>query len=244
MESCVTQRLVISAKNLGEFAYRDPCRRCLWVRLHVKKLPYQAFPGVFSSIDRYNKAVVSAFYKREGHAPQWLAQLGDVAENVTPPHYTRFSVEHAESGVTLRGEADAIFRLRDGSYVIADYKTARYTQGQEKMLPLYHAQLNGYAFIAERTDFRPVSRLALVYMEPVTDDAASEHPSTVDQRGFSLSLAATVVPLTLEHETLIPRLLELARAMFDTLACPPGKDGCDNCTALDRMLAALRGDDP
>ncbi|MSQ13599.1 MAG: hypothetical protein EXR47_05645 [Dehalococcoidia bacterium] len=233
------QQLTISAKDLGAFAYADPCPRCLWVQLHVKKLPYQTFPGIFSSIDRYNKLVVSRFFLREGKPPAWLASVGDIAETVDPPTYHKFSVVHQETGVTLRGEADGIFRLRDGSYAIVDYKTARYTPGQERMLPQYHAQLNGYAFIGNRLGLGPVSKLALVYMEPVTTGEPVQQAEVVDEAGFRLNLSATVVPVPLQPDTLIPPLLERARQLFATPRCPPGKDGCPNCAALAGLVASL-----
>ena len=47
--------LRISAKNLGELAKPDFCPRCFWLRTHAKRLPYQIFPGIFSSIDAYTK---------------------------------------------------------------------------------------------------------------------------------------------------------------------------------------------
>ena len=47
-------------------------------------------------------------------------------------------------------------------------------------------QLNAYAWIASRLDFPPVSRLALAYMEPGTDDEAGQDPNAIDADGFSL----------------------------------------------------------
>ena len=224
--------LVISAKDLGAFAYSDPCPRCLWIQLHVKKLPYQTFPGIFSSIDRYNKLVVNRYFLREGKPPTWLASLGDIAENVEPPHYTRFSIVHEETGVTLRGEADGVFRMRDGSYAIVDYKTAKYTPGQEKMLPQYHAQLNGYAFIGDRIGMGPVTKL-------LTTGESAEHPTAVDELGFRLNLSATVIDVQLRPDAMIPPLLEQARKLFEMSTCPEGKEGCDNCRDLAGLVASL-----
>ena len=116
----------ISATELGTYARARFCPRCAWVRLHVKNLPYQSFPGIFSSIDRYNKLIVHNHFDREGHAPPWLAELGDAGQYIDPPHWSSFKTLDEETGITLRGEADGIFRLADGSYVIVDYKTTRY----------------------------------------------------------------------------------------------------------------------
>ena len=51
--------LRISAKNLGAFALPGFCPRCFWLQLRVEnRLPFQIFPGIFSSIDAYTKRVV------------------------------------------------------------------------------------------------------------------------------------------------------------------------------------------
>ena len=53
--------LRISAKNLGELALPDFCPRCFWLKLKAhNRLPFQIFPGIFSSSDAYTKRVVHA----------------------------------------------------------------------------------------------------------------------------------------------------------------------------------------
>ena len=129
--------LSISATELGAYAKGRFCARCAWVRLHVKTLPYQSFPGIFSTIDRYNKLIVQGYFDRTRSLPSWLGQLGEVESYVHPPHWSKFAIIDKDTGVTLRGEADAIFKMADGSYTIVDYKTARYTPGQGAMFPNY-----------------------------------------------------------------------------------------------------------
>ena len=48
----------ISAKALGALAMPDSCDRCTWIKLKVKNLPFQIFPGIFSTIDAYTKKIV------------------------------------------------------------------------------------------------------------------------------------------------------------------------------------------
>ena len=232
--------LVISAKELGAFAMEGACQRCLWITLHVKPLPYQTFPGIFSSIDAYTKRIIQGYFEREGALPDWLAELGDVEQSLSPPSYQRFSVQDPATGATLRGTADAIFLMGDGSYTIVDYKTARYTPGQEALLLLYQAQLNGYAYIANRVDMGPVSQVALIYMEPVTDAETAASPDMVSGRGFSLALSATIVPVDLDPDGMIPRLLSRAQKTSDLPGPPePGPD-CKNCQAVLALAAVVQ----
>ena len=231
--------LVISAKDLGQFAKERPCQRCLWVGLHAKQLPYQSFPGIFSSIDSYNKRVVEKYFDREGTLPGWLSPLGEVKRYIPPPSYQRFSVNDPDTGVTLRGTADAIFQMRDHTYAIVDYKTARYTAAQDSLLPVYQVQLNGYAYIANRLELGPVSRLALVYMEPVTDGVTAASPEVVDASGFIMGLSATVVPVTVDPESMIPMLMRQARDLDDLAEPPEPSSGCKDCRAMKALISLL-----
>ena len=51
-------KLRISAKNLGVLSLPNFCPRCFWLKTHAKQLPFQIFPGIFSSINAYTKRVV------------------------------------------------------------------------------------------------------------------------------------------------------------------------------------------
>ena len=62
--------LQISGKDLGALAMRDFCPRCFWIQRRTK-LPWQIFPGIFSSIDSYSKKVVHGQFDKSG-MPGWL----------------------------------------------------------------------------------------------------------------------------------------------------------------------------
>ena len=54
------KEITISAKHLGNINLPDFCPRCFWLKMHTGwKLPYQTFPGIFSSIDSYTKKVTN-----------------------------------------------------------------------------------------------------------------------------------------------------------------------------------------
>ena len=166
--------------------------------------------------------------------------MGETLEHVSPPHWSSFKVEDAESGVTLRGEADAIVRMADGSYAILDYKTSRYNPDQQGIFQAYRTQLNAYAYIGERTGFSPVSQLALVYMEPATAKETAEDPALIDSQGFSMGFQARLVPVDLAPETLVPPLLRQAARIYGMAAPPPGRKNCRDCEATRRLREALQ----
>lgn len=232
-------KATISATALGQYASSRFCLRCAWVRLHVKTLPFQSFPGIFSTIDRYNKSIVENHFAREQALPLWLSDLGEVDSYIDPPHWSKFQVSHPETRVTVRGEADGIFKMRDGSYTIVDYKTSKYSPAQRGLYSNYQVQLNSYAYIGERLGISPIGRLALVFMEPLTDKLAATDPRLVDRRGFFMEFAATVVDVVLAPEELIPPLLHRVQDIADMERPPLRLAECKDCQAMDSLLDAL-----
>jgi hypothetical protein len=231
--------LTISAKDLAQYGSDKFCPRCGWVRLHVKQLPFQIFPGIFSTIDRYNKLIIESYFEREQSLPAWLGQLGEVKTYIPAPHWSKFSVADADTGITLRGEADGIFRMADGSHTIVDYKTAKYTAGQGALFEVYEAQLNGYAYIGERLALSPVSQLALIYMEPATDASTAQTPHLVNELGFSMGLKATVVPVEVKPDQVIPALLRRAGELNDMPSPPDGHPARNDCRRLDDLVRSV-----
>lgn len=231
--------LTISATELGGYAGFGFCARCAWIRRHVRSLPWQGFPGIFSSIDRYTKQVIVNHQQREGELPGWMSGIGDATGYIDPPHWSKFQARDVATGVTLRGEADAIFQMEDGTCAIVDYKTSRYNPDNRSQHRVYRAQLNAYAWIGSRLDFPTVSRLALVYMEPATGDEAIASASPVGAEGFTLGFRPRLVEVDLDPERLIPPLIRRAVRVHQTPTPPEHRDGCRDCAALDGLLAAL-----
>lgn len=226
----------ISAKNLGEVALPDFCSRCFWVKLRIhNRLPYQIFPGIFNSIDAYSKRIVHSWLNKHGNLPSWLAGLGDIVTYRHPPHYSKFQIVHAEYDILLTGSPDGVLVRRDGSHIIVDYKTAKYTATQDELFPMYETQLNAYALIGEQRDLAPVSGLALVYTEPITDEASATEDVNHRGSGFAMGFVATVLEVTLDTNILMP-LLARTREIYNLQTSPSGRDGCKDCKLLKDLL--------
>ncbi|MBI3536027.1 MAG: PD-(D/E)XK nuclease family protein [Chloroflexi bacterium] len=225
----------ISAKTLGEIALEKFCPRCFWRKLHVSKLPYQIFPGIFSSIDAYTKRVVHSTFDH-GRAPAYLAELGDVIGYAPAPHSSRFNIHDEANDILLTGTPDEILLRRDQSYIIVDYKTARFTPAADSLFPLYEAQLNVYALIAAQVGPNPISALALIYMEPQTDNDATNDENNHHAAGFAMKFSAHILRVEIKP-ALIPPLLKRAREIFDATAPPASRDGCTDCKLFEALVA-------
>jgi hypothetical protein len=238
----MAELLRVSGKNLGSLALADYCPRCFWAqRLAPGGVPFQVFPGIFSSIDSFTKKVVHQWFDAHG-APAWLSPLGPLTGYEEPPHHSRFQTRHPGTGVLLTGAPDAIFTSADGSLVIADYKTARYTDSQDTLLPMYEVQLTAYAYIAKALEWPQVSAIALIYAEPMTAMADAAPANAARDHGFILPFQATVKPLPLDLGRVEP-LLEKFRQLVELTTPPAGRAGCKDCQRLEGLVALMKDAD-
>lgn len=232
----MSTQIRISAKNLGELAMPNFCPRCFWLKLRLNnKLPFQIFPGIFSSIDSYTKNIIHAFFDMNGKFPIWLTDLGELVAYQKPPHYSKFNIIDSESNVLLTGTPDGVFIRPDGSYLIADYKTAKYTGRQDSLMPMYKVQLNAYAAIGEQRGLSPVSGLALIYMEPVTHSDAVVDSINHRDDGFAMGFAAYIHAVEVDSSS-IPSLLARVREIYELPSVPMGCIGCSDCQIMQRIF--------
>jgi hypothetical protein len=237
----MTNQITISAKNLGELALPSFCPRCFWLKLRLNnKLPFQIFPGIFSSIDSYTKTIVHSWFDRHNTSPIWLNGIGELSSYVNPPHWSKYNIVDYENNILLRGVPDGIFLRPDNSYVIADYKTAKYTGAQDRLLPMYQVQLNAYALIGEQNGFKPVSNLALIYMEPVTDRDVLDFDIHYRDDGFLMGFRANVLGIPVNLASISPLLVKV-REIYEMDTPPVGCLGCKDCQALENLLYLSRG---
>jgi len=236
----MSNQIRISAKNLGEVALPHFCPRCFWVKLQLNnKLPFQIFPGIFSSIDSYTKRIVHSWFDKYGGPPLWLRGLGNIIGYIEPPHFSKYNILDLKTNILLTGSPDAVFIRSDNSHIIVDYKTARYTGAQDTLFPMYEAQLNAYALIGKQCGLEPISDLALIYMEPVTDEGAVASDENCHDDGFGMGFTANIHKVTLDLN-IVPPLLAKTREIYDLEGPPAGREGCSNCQLLEGLLEVAK----
>jgi hypothetical protein len=228
----------ISAKNLGILALKDHCPRCFYLKLKLGfKLPYQIFPGIFSSIDSYSKKITWAHYAKYGKLPQWFSPFGEFKKVVPALHHSKFFVVDKKTGIRLTGVPDDIFEMEDGRFFIVDYKTARFTGNQDALMPIYRVQLNGYAYIFNRLGMGKVGGVGLCYYEPQGDAPVEDVGEVLKQDGFVMPFKAHLKQVELDPEGVVLPLLRRIREITDTGHIPEGEKGCKDCLVLGQVLA-------
>jgi len=235
-----SETIQISAKNLGNLAMPNCCPRCFWLKLNCK-LPYQIFPGIFSSIDSYTKKITWGYYRRFNSLPDWFKPFGDFARPVKAPGRSVFFVEDKETNVKLTGIPDDIFQKKDGSYFIVDYKTSRFTENQDALLPIYRVQLNGYALIAEKCGLKPVSGIGLVYYEPPLGSTVDDLEQSLLDDGFRMPFRTHLLKLELRPKEMVSPLLKKVRAIADLTKPPTGNSSCTDCQKLEDLILLTAG---
>ncbi len=204
---------VISAKDLGKLDMPDFCPRCFWLERHIGKPP-AIFPGIFSTIDALTKRSTGRSFSERGKVPDWLP-IPDLVEVEEGDTYFKLPVGYGDW--TLIGKPDDIFRTKDNSYHIVDYKTAKFTHRQDELFPLYQVQLNCYAYLAEKYGFKPVTKLSLVYCQP-NEDLDNDH-------NFKLSFEAYQVKVDLKPN-IVQELLLKARQILEQPEPPLARHNC------------------
>jgi len=227
----------ISGKTLGQLCLPDFCPRCFWLRQNLAarriKEPWQIFPGIFSSIDSYSKKIIHGHFDTYGKPPPWLSELGDIVGYRPPPSAQKFYTIDPDTNIQLTGAPDAIFELKDGSLMIGDYKTARYTKNQDALAPLYEGQLNAYHHIAKSLGWAQVTKLVLIYTEPVTDNLSS-YCLSGSNSGFPLFFSTNSKNIPI-YSDLIPNLLKRASRILNSVFSLLPKTECSDCTALNEI---------
>ena len=226
----------ISAKNLGILALPDSCPRCFWLRARLGwKSPWSIMPGIFSSIDGFSKRAILASYEKNCHFPPWIAGRWADVRPLKSLHHSTFRHTDPETGIVLTGVPDLILGLPRRGLAILDLKTARFSDHQDFLLPMYKVQLNGYALIAESLGMGTVEALGLVYGEPPANDANTGLDALVSDVGFSMPFRATAEPVELDR-ALIPPLLRQAKTLLDMENPPEGREGCKECGLVEEMV--------
>lgn len=218
----------ISGKNLAALNMPDACPRCFWIKNTVKNLPFQMFPGIFASIDAYTKKSIHQYFDTHGQAPVWLPELKDAVRYLKVPHWSKFQRTDPSTGLVVTGVPDDLFECADSSLIIPDYKTAKYTDGQDKLLPIYIGQLNIYRWIHEGLGGK-VRSLPLVYCEPITDEVL------FGGYGFAMQFKPKTVMVDMD-EMIAPRLISRAHEIL-TGGIPERLKDCSDC----EKLTALQG---
>ena len=223
----------ISAKNLGALAMPDHCDRCFWIKARLGfKAPFSSFPSIFSHIDSYSKSMTNTYLQAHGNTPPpWLMKFGALAKQVECPHWSKFSFQDPATNVVLRGSPDEMFRLGDNTLAILDYKTARFTEHQDELLPVYKVQLGTYRWLAQKLGLGETSVTGLIYYEPDTHGASADK---LTPDGFLMAFKANILPVETDLGQ-VESLLAEAKRVAQLPEPPQGSSGCKDCQIIDHL---------
>jgi len=203
------------------------------------RLPFQIFPGIFSSIDSYSKKVTLSHFLRYGRVPTWFDGFGELGAPIPVPGWSKFQIIDPETNIRLTGVPDEILRDDERGIWIAEYKTARFTDTQDSLSAMYKVQLNCYGVIAQQIGLGSVYGLGLLYYEPSTDIANRECDLLIKRDRFFLKFSPKLQPVDFEP-SILPLLLRQVREICDRSDSPPPRPDCRNCFLLETLIRGVR----
>jgi hypothetical protein len=139
--------------------------------------------------------------------------------------------EYPDLGLTLVGMPDAVFKKKDETLCLVDYKTAGYKGEEDPFMPCYETQLWGYARLLEHYGIGTVSSMALVYFANTLRDYDENPLDLLTNDGIQVPFAVKIHPVKVNHDGLDP-LLKDFRMYADLPAPPDGNDKCKTCKRL------------
>jgi hypothetical protein len=224
----------ISPRYLGKMNLESFCPCCFWFLIALGFHPpfEMPMPGIMYNLDNFEKNIVDAHFQAKGKLPNWLADLGCV-EPVEFP--SKMTCEFPDYGLTMVGMPDAVFRKKDHSLYLIDYKSARYKGEDDPFMPCYESQLLGYAHLLEASDIGKVSSAALVYFENRLGDYKGAPLDLLTKEGFSVPFGVKIHPVEIDQDGLDP-LLKKFRKYADMSAPPDGVEDCKDCKRIDALL--------
>ena len=125
------------------------------------------------------------------------------------------------SSVLMKGEPDAVLKTqRWGGDRDRRLQTTRYTNGQDKLLPVYNVQLNVFNYLRIATGRQAATRLFLIYFEPCTSRADGAYDKFLTETGYELGFESRVVEVELQDESSVPDLLVDLRTLCESTTIP------------------------
>lgn len=220
----------ISAKNLAQLNMPNACKCCFKSLLHLHhKTPFNIFPSIFSTFDSLQKQLVESTLEETGKFPKWLGEMADAVGLADYP--PRMEYVHQGNNIVLVGVPDHVLQWKDTTVSPIDYKTSRYSKGQDSLKPLYEAQLDAYSYLLNEKCGLESDRGALVYFEPTGFETM-----VLTDQGYTQPWKVSVCLIDVSGETTL-RLLDEARELYELKVAPDGRAECPDCELLEKMAA-------
>lgn len=231
----------ISAKNLSAFAMPNVDLASAWylLRMDFHKL-WEVFPSIFNDFDRRQKRFVRLHIDKYHRSP---ASFGEFADATRYLEVGRMKYWDPATNVTVTAIPDEVLELPNGKLAVVDFKSARFSSGQDKLRPLYHAQLSTYSWMVEKQGHGQVEKAGLIYFEPVMDESDESLLKCATKKGYDQPWITTPVPIKIDRKQ-PEALLKVVRKLRD-MSVPPACNGnCHtDCSRIAELYQICRGVD-
>jgi hypothetical protein len=232
----------ITPSKLGALCSPDACLYCYWKLLRLKfKKPFNfGTPAVMQDLDKHEKQVAAVSLNETGKLPKFFANFRNAVELLP---IVSLSVDHAETGLSLYGMPDLVFRAKDGSRMVIDNKTAKIKKVGEGLFYNYQAQVNFYGMLLESVpEAYRVSKVGLLYyvFEAASDDDIVD---MIEDDRIMAYFRPTLIEVEYNPQKIVLPLLKKVRTLMDMDEPPNPAKNCSDCALLDQWTSWIRESD-
>ena len=235
----------ITPRNLGFLLLDRACVCDFWYLSRMRfRPPFSDFgAAMFGDLQAIEEAVMTHHLQDAGCLPKEYSPFCDVKSRIDiNKHWSKYGYMH-KSGVWLYGSPDDIFRRKDESVVLWDYKTAHPKgEGKSDRFQLqYEMQLIGYSNIGEvGLGLGKVSGAALGYWDIRFDEVVANPGKFMRDGRIHPPIAPTVVAVEVDYSRL-DSVLKQAKKIWASSVPPQGEKNCKNCKKLQALFAIQAG---
>lgn len=194
------------------------CPLCFWLSEKVGSPP-SIIAGITVQMDSVIKEYMRQFIG-SSRLPSWFPVRGTLLDTKRA-----MRAKDQSTGITLKGILDALVRTPEGEYIVIDYKTGK----PPKEIPNYYQmQLDGYAYLLEQNDLKPVGGGVLLYFTPAHGD--------ISEGFFPFKITAVRARV---DPSRIPPALAQAKKILDMDLPPARSEDCQMCMWLEQVRQIL-----
>lgn len=227
----------VSPRHLGQMRRSDFCETAFRFGIGLGfRYPFDfPMPGLMFNMDNFEKRIVNAHFDAKGNLPKWLRALC-CSEPVEFP--AKLTEDIPSLDLTLVGMPDAVFSKKNGDLVVVDYKTARCKGADDPFMPIYEAQLWGYARLLESNGIGKVSGASLVYFENCLADFKESPLDLLSDDGMKVPFTVKLHPVDIDLKSLDALLKKFRK--YANMTSPLTYCDCKTCERLQRLFAVER----
>jgi len=199
------------------------CHRCYAEKQNGEKWPDRPFPGIFSRLDRQQRA----YYDNQPSSLIDASLPNGTIKNAAGIRSVPFVHDGIE--LTVKGTLDAIIEFKDGTTGIIDYKSSI---PQDSLGERYRPQLSAYNWALSNPAVGQAKEISLMGLLIVCPESMQ-----MTELGPAQLVSTTWIPVEYDHEWFIELMTHIAKIVKNPETAE-SNPYCEYCILREQLEAA------